>query len=300
MPDDLSEILESLQPELLDGAQDRTEGPLWHPDGYLTFVDIQRHHLLRWDPSARTTSVIREDTGEGNGCTLDRQGNLLMCQGGDHRCVTRMDAAGNVTTIADRWEGKRFHKPNDVICRSDGSIYFTDPSLRIAPELRELDFAGVYRIDPQGQLHLATDQCVYPNGLALSPDESILYVAISRAEEADFEREAKGEFCPNRRLLAFDVAPDGTLSDHRVFIDMSSAEGGVPDGMKVDTKGRIFATGSGGVWVISPEGEKLGVIRVPEVLRNVAFGGPDFRTLFITAGASLYSLRVKEPGIGAF
>ena len=158
MPDDLSEIIESLEPELLDGSQDRTEGPLWHPDGYLTFVDIQRHHLLRWDPNTRTTSVIREGTGEGNGCTLDRQGNLLMCEGGDHRCVTRMDAAGNMTTIADRWQGKRFHKPNDVICRSDGSIYFTDPSLRIAPELRELDFAGVYRIDPQGQLHLATDQ----------------------------------------------------------------------------------------------------------------------------------------------
>ena len=123
---------------------------------------------------------------------------------------------------------------------------------------------------------------------------------VVKAEEADFEREAKGEFCPNRRLLAFDVAPDGTLGDHRVFIDMSSAEEGVPDGMKVDTQGRVFATGSGGIWVVSPEGEKLGVIRVPEGPRNVAFGGPDFRTLFITAGASLYSARVKEPGIGAF
>ena len=300
MPEDLSGILESTEPILLDGSLDRTEGPLWHQAGYLTFVDLARNQLLRWDPSTKTTSVLREGTGEGNGCTLDRQGNLLMCEGADHRRVTRMDASGNVTTIADRWQGKRFNKPNDVICRSDGSIYFTDPGLRMAPELRELDFAGVFRIDPQGQLHLATDQCVYPNGLALSPDESVLYVAISRAEAADFDREAKGEFCPNRRLLAFDVAPNGTLGDHRVFIDMASAEPGVPDGMKVDSQGRIFTTGSGGIWVITPSGERLGVLRVPELPRNLAFGGSDLRTLFITAGASLYSVGLKSPGIGAF
>lgn len=299
MPEDLSKILESTEPELLDGNQDHTEGPLWHRDGYLTFVSIARSQLVRWDPAKKVSTIAREETGGGNGCTLDRQGNLIMCES-DRRCITRMDASGKVTIIADRWQGKRFHKPNDVICRSDGSIYFTDPSLRLEPALREMDVAGVYRIDPQGQLHLATDQCVYPNGLALSPDESILYVAISRAEEADFEREAKGEFCPNRRLLAFDVAPDGSLGDSRVFIDMASAEPGVPDGMKVDTAGRVFASGSGGIWVISPQGEKLGVIRVPDGARNVAFGGTDMRTLYITGGNSLYSLRVKTPGIGAF
>ena len=300
MVDDLSNILEFNEPELLDGNQAHTEGPLWHPNGYLTFVSIATNQLVRWDPEKRVSTVIREDTGGGNGCTLDRQGDLIMCEGLDRRCITRMDRSGKVTTIADRWQGKRFHKPNDVICSSDGSIYFSDPSLRLESALREMDIAGVFRIDPGGQIHLATDQCVYPNGLSFSPDEATLYVAISRAEEADFEREANGEFCPTRRILAFDVAPNGTLGDSRVFVDMASDQPGVPDGMKVDTVGRVFATGSGGIWVISPQGVRLGSIRVPEDPRNVTFGGPDMRTLFITAGDSLYSIRVKPPGIGAF
>ena len=300
MHDQLSDILESNQVELLNGSLARTEGPLWHRGGYLTLVDLERNQLLKWDPKSKTTTVLRENTGEGNGCTLDRQGNLIMCEGADHRRVTRMDASGKVTVIADRWQGKRFNKPNDVVCRSDGSIYFTDPELRLEPGRREMGFAGVFRIDPQGQVNLATDQCVYPNGLAFSPDESILYVAISRAEPADLEREARGEFCPNRRLLAFDVARDGSLSNYRLFCDLASAEPGVPDGMKVDTLGRVFSTGSGGIQVIDPSGRRLGVIRVPEVSRNVAFGGPDFRTLFITAGKSLYGIRVKTPGIGTY
>lgn len=113
--------------------------------------------------------MIRGDTGGGNGCTLDRQGDLIMCEGADRRCITRMNRSGKVTTIADCWQGKRFHKPNDVICRSDGSIYFSDPSLRLEPALREMDIVGVFRIDPDGQIHLATDQCVYPNGPAFHP-----------------------------------------------------------------------------------------------------------------------------------
>ena len=163
-----------------------------------------------------------------------------------------------------------------------------------------MDFAGVFRVDPQGNVHLATDQCVYPNGLALSPDESVLYVAISRAEEADLEREERGEFCPNRRIEAFEVAADGTLSNQRVFCDMASADPGVPDGMKVDTEGRVFCVGSGGFWVIKPSGEVAGVVRTSEVTRNLAFGGADNRTLFMTPGDSLWSMRVNTPGIGAF
>ena len=222
---DLSEIMETMEPTVLASGYGRTEGPLWHPGGYATFVDLEGSRLLRWDTNG-DVSVVREGTGEGNGCTFDRDGNLIMCEGADHRRVTRMDADGNVTVVAERWDGKRFHKPNDVICRSDGTLYFTDPGLRLPAELREMDFAGVFRVDPQGNVNLATDQCVYPNGLALSPDESVLYVAISRAEEADLEREERGEFCPNRRIEAFDVAADGTLSNHRVFCDMASADPG--------------------------------------------------------------------------
>ena len=296
---DLSEIMETMEPTVLASGNGRTEGPLWHPGGYATFVDLENSRLMRWDTNGEV-SMVREGTGEGNGCTFDRKGNLIMCEGADHRRVTRMDAAGDVTVVAERWDGKRFHKPNDVICRSDGTLYFTDPGLRLPAELREMDFAGVFRVDPQGNVHLATDQCVYPNGLALSPDESVLYVAISRAEEADLGREERGEFCPNRRIEAFDVAADGTLSNQRVFCDMASADPGVPDGMKVDTEGRVFCVGSGGFWVIEPSGEVAGVVRTSEVTRNLAFGGEDNRTLFMTPGDSLWSMRVKTPGIGAF
>jgi gluconolactonase len=299
MAEDLSNIVESSEPTVLTTGWGRTEGPLWHPEGYVTFVDLEASRLLRWDTNGEV-SVVREGTGEGNGCTFDRQGNLIMCEGADHRRVTRMDANGAVTVVADRWDGKRFNKPNDVICRSDGTLFFTDPGLRLPAELREMDIAGVFRVDPQGTVHLATDQCVYPNGLALSPDESVLYVAISRAELEDLGREERGEFCPNRRIEAFDVAADGTLSNQRVFCDMSSADPGVPDGMKVDTLGRVYCVGSGGFWVIEPSGEVAGVVRTSEVTRNLAFGGPDNRTLYMTPGSSLWRMQLKTPGIGAF
>ncbi|MCS5655320.1 MAG: SMP-30/gluconolactonase/LRE family protein [Dehalococcoidia bacterium] len=296
MPDNLDDVLESPEHTLLATDLGNTEGPLWHPEGYLTFVDLVGNRLLRWDQTAGV-SVVREGTGEGNGCTFDRQGRLLMCEGADHRCVTRMDSDGTVTTIAERWDGQRFHKPNDVVCRSDGSIYFTDPHLRLPEDEREYDFAGVFRIAPDGQISVATDGCEYPNGLAFSPDESVLYVAISRESQVCFEEAEKGLVCEHRKIRAFDVAADGTLSDNRVFASMASAEMGVPDGMKVDTLGRIFCTGSGGIWVFEPNGTHLGVIRGPEVPRNIAFGGPDFRTVYTTPGVSLYSFRVKTPGI---
>ena len=299
MPEGLTDILESGEHTLLASGLGRTEGPLWHKDGYLTFVDLGGSRLLRWDTNG-TVSTVRENTGEGNGCTFDRQGRLLMCEGADHRRVTIMDSSGSVTTIAERWEGKRFHKPNDVICRSDGTIYFSDPHLRLPLEQREYGFGGLFRISPDGQVHLATDGCEYPNGLALSPDESVLYVAISRLDEGCFGEEERGEVCNHRKVRAFDVAADGSLSNNRVLCDMSSAEPGVPDGMKVDTLGRIFCTGSGGVWVIEPDGNCLGIIRGPEVPRNLAFGGPDFCTLYTTPGDSLYSLRVKTPGIAPY
>lgn len=296
MPDGLSAILESPEHTLLANVGGNTEGPLWHPGGYLTFVSLTESRLYRWD-EASGVSVLREDTGEGNGCAFDRQGRLLMCEGAGHRRVTRMEADGTVTPIAERWQGQRFHKPNDVVCRSDGSIYFTDPSLRLEPELREYGFAGVFRIAPGGETHLATGECEYPNGLAFSPDESVLYVAISRVSLDCLGEEERGEVCAHRKIRAFDVAPDGSLSNNRVFADMSSAEPGVPDGMKVDTAGRVFCTGSGGIWVFEPDGTRIGVVRGPEIPRNIAFGGPDCRTVYTTPGRSVYSFRVTTPGI---
>ena len=295
MPDDLSSVLDSEEHTLLASGQGRTEGPLWHPGGFLSFVDLEGSRLLRWDTYG-SLSVAREDTGEGNGCTLDRQGRLLMCEAQRKR-VTRQETDGSITSIADSFDGKPLNRPNDVICRSDGTIFFTDPDGRTPPEERLIGFGGVFRISPDGQLHLGTDGCEYPNGLALSPDESVLYVAISRLDDRCFGEEERGEVCTHRMIRAFDVAADGSLSNNRVFCEMFSAEPGVPDGMKVDSQGRVFCTGSGGVWVIDPSGERVGIIRGPEVPRNVAFGGLDLCTLFTTPGDSLYSVRVKVPGI---
>ena len=272
---------------ILDGAPERlatgfvfTEGPVWHPDGFLYFVDIRSNRLHRWVPG-RLVEVVREDTHEGNGVTLDLRGRLIMCEGGN-RIVARTEPDGTISVIADRWEGKRLNRPNDVVGRSDGSIYFTDPQGRVAPEERELGFSGVYRIAPDGQLHLVNDECEYPNGLVFSPDERTLYVANSRSE---------------KYMRAFDVQPDGSLSNSRVFADMSSEEEEVPDGMKVDTEGRVFCTGPGGTWIFDREGHHLGTLRTPEVPANCAFGGSDHRTLFLTARTSVYTIRVKSPGV---
>ena len=240
--------------------------------------------------------MVREDTGEGNGCTFDRQGRLLMCEGADRRRVTCMEADGTITSIAERWEGKRFNKPNDVICRTDGTIYFTDPHLRLPEAEREYDFAGVFRIAPDSQITVATDGCEYPNGLAFSPDESVLYVAISRESQVCFEEQEKGLVCEHRKIRVFDVAAGGTLSNNRVFASMASAEAGVPDGMKVDSQGRVYCTGSEGCWVFDSSGNHLGIIRPPEIPANCAWGGPDHRTMFFTARTSVYTMRMTTPG----
>ena len=291
------QILGSAEPILI-AAGGATEGPLWHPGGYLTYVRPRESMLMRLDLGGEA-KPIRHDTGEGNGCTLDREGRLVMCEGAN-RQITRMDAEGLVTTIADSWQGKRLNRPNDIVCRSDGGIYFTDPEGTVPKEDRELGFAGVFRIAPNDELALATDECEYPNGLAFSPDESILYVAISRLDDRCIGEAERGEVCTHRRIRAFDVASDGSLSNNRVCCDMSSAEPGVPDGMKVDTDGRVYCTGSGGIWVISPQGEQTGIIPVPEVPRNLTFGGPNLSTMYITAGDSVYSLETKVRGIPAY
>ncbi len=279
MTETLAALLETTDAERLATGFGFTEGPLWHPDGYYYFVDLRRSRLYRLTPG-QDPEVVREDTGEGNGTTFDLQGRLVMCEGGNRR-VTRLEADGTVTVLAERYEGKRFNRPNDVVCKSDGSIYFTDPGLRVPLEERELPAAGVYRVTPDGTLTLIAD-CEYPNGLAFSPDERILYVANTRWTQY---------------IHALELGADGTMVRRRIFADMSSDEtDGVPDGMKVDVEGRIYCTGPGGTWVFDPDGTHLGIIRTPEIPANLAFGGPDLRTLFFTARTSVYTLRVKVPG----
>jgi gluconolactonase len=279
MADPLTAILEAPDAERLATGFVFTEGPLWHPDGFYYFVDIRRSTLHRLTPG-KEPELVRANTGEGNGTTFDLQGRLILCEGG-HRRVTRMGADGRLEVLVDRFEGKRLNRPNDVVCRSDGSLYFTDPGLRVPLAERELASAGVYRISPAGAVSLVAD-CEYPNGLAFSPDERVLYVANTRWAQY---------------IHALELDGGGAMVRRRIFADMSSDEtDGVPDGMKVDVEGRVYCTGPGGTWVFGPDGAQLGIIRTPEVPANLAFGGPDFRTLFFTARTSVYTLRVKVPG----
>jgi len=279
MTDALSTILETTEAERLATGFGFTEGPLWHPEGFYYFVDIRKSHLHRIFPG-KEPELVRANTGEGNGTTFDLQGRLAICEGGNRR-VTRWSSDGRSEVLMDRYEGKRLNRPNDVVCKSDGSLYFTDPGLRVPLAERELSYAGVYRITPDGKTSLVAD-CEYPNGLAFSPDERVLYVANTRWTQY---------------IHAFELDAGGNVARRRIFADMSSDEtDGVPDGMKVDVQGRIYCTGPGGTWVFAPDGTRLGIIRTPEVPANLAFGGPDLRTLFLTARTSVYTLQVKTPG----
>ena len=281
MTDNLSDVLESPEAERLATGFEFSEGPMWHPDGYLLFVDLPRSLILRLVPGGEP-EVVREDSGRSNGLTFDLQGRLIMCEGGNRR-VTRMGADGTITPIAERWEGKRLNRPNDVVGRSDGSLYFTNPSSRpFEPSDAEIGFNGVHRIAPDGTATVVVRDFEFPNGLAFSPDESILYVANTRQA---------------MNIRAFDVQPNGSVTNDRIFADMSSDEpDGVPDGMKVDIRGRVYCTGPGGCWVFDPSGDLLGIIRLPEIPANCAWGGPDNRTMFFTARTSVYSMRMKMPG----
>ena len=287
-------IVESAAAERLAGGFEFTEGPLWHPDGYWLFVDIRRQLVYRLAPGG-PPEVYRPNSGGANGLTFDLQGRLILCEG-DNRQLTRQEADGSYSPLATHLDGRRINRPNDVVGRSDGSLYFTDPNGRLTAEERELDFSGVHRLAPDGAHSVATRDTEYPNGLAFSPDESTLYVAITRRDERCITQKERGENCQHQFIRAFDVAADGTLSNNRIFAEMPSAEDGVPDGMKVDQEGRVYCTGSGGCWVFAPSGDCIGLIRLPEIPANCAWGGPDNRTMLFTARTSVYALQMTTPG----
>jgi gluconolactonase len=275
----VSDLLETTELRQVATGFVFTEGPLWHPDGFFYFVDVRASMLYRLTLGEKPV-VVRKTNG-GNGTTFDLQGRLINCEG-DGRRVTRTEPDGTVTTLIDRFDGKRLNRPNDVICASDGALWFTDPSLRVPLPERELERAAVYRIAADGSVQEVAP-FEYPNGLALSPDERTLYVANTRW---------------TKYIHAIEVDAGGTMLRRRIFADMSSdGTNGVPDGMKVDAAGRVFCTGTGGVWVFAPDGTKIGIIETPEVCANIAFGGPDLRTLLLTASTSVYTLHVKTPGL---
>jgi len=257
-----------------------TEGPVWHPDGYLLFSDIPANTIYKWVPDG-TVETFRSPSGHANGLIFDRQGRLIACEHSNRR-VSRTEPDGTIVTLAREYNGSRLNSPNDAVVKSDGSIYFTDPPWGLTaeygiPGTQELPFEGVYRLSPDGEtLELLEADIVSPNGLAFSPDEKVLYVADMGAGT----------------IYAFDVQPDGLLANRRVFTEFIS-----PDGMKVDMRGILYVASMAVVQVYDSEGIHLGDIVTPEATTNCAFGGENNRTLFITAGTSVYRVQMKVQGV---
>jgi gluconolactonase len=266
------------------GGIANVEGPLWWKEGgYLLFRGTDNK---RWKYApGQALSVFKENTNAANGITRDMQGRLVACEAATRRIV-REEKDGSITVLAGSFQGRPFNRPNDIVVKSDGAIYFTDPwTAAEAPGETDLTFAGVFRISPdRGTLTLLVDDLLAPNGIAFSPDEKVLYVNDSR----------------HRHIRAFDLLPNGTLARQtdRVFCELGGREPGGPDGMKVDTAGNVYCGGSGGLYIIDPNGKKLGrIVHGFANTSNVAFGGDDWKTVFFCTRTSLGSFKVKIAGV---
>ena len=290
----LAELVDaSVAVELLGTGFGFTEGPIWVKDGgYLLFSDIPENVRRKWSPESGVEEVIRP-SNNCNGLTLDADGYLLVCEHATSQVVkARLNADGTEAsreTVASHYQGKELNSPNDITVGDDGSVYFTDPWYGRMPVFgdereRELDISGVYRIPPGGgDVELLVDDFDMPNGLCFSPDRSVLYINDT----------------PRAHIRVFDVQSDGTLGSGELFFaDLGTGviEEGIPDGMKCDERGNIWVTGPGGVWVISPEGEHLGVVEMPERTGNLTWGGDDRKTLFVPSSTSVYAIQTKVAG----
>jgi gluconolactonase len=266
------------------------------PEGHLLFGDLPNNVIRKWDP-AEGDSIVRTRTGYAaadvppgvamgsNGMTLDRHGRLTICESGNRR-VTLMEPDGTIRVLADRYEGKRLNSPNDLVYRSDGSLYFTDPPHGLPGEDRdpgkELPFNGFYRV-AGGRIELLSGELTRPNGIAFSPDETALYVTNSDPRKKIWTR--------------YEVGPDGGIHGGTIFLDLTREPGQPPDGMKVDIRGNLYLTGPGGLWIVSASGKILGLVRTEMEPANCAWGGSDGRTLYLTAHGDLYRIRLAIPGI---
>lgn len=303
-------IAPGAQIEKLADGMGFLEGPVWvhaTSPGYLLFSDIPANAIDKWDPKDKKVSVYLEKSGftgadasdvgfqlnnghsvvtliGSNGVTFDKQGRVTYCTHGDHS-VVRVEKDGKRTVLADKYEGKRLNSPNDLVYKSDGSLYFTDPPFGFRKGAddpkKELPFSGVYHW-ANGKLTLVNKDFGAPNGIAFSPDEKYLYINDSFT----------------KTYWRFDVQPDGSLANKKLLIDMSSAkEEGVPDGLKIDQKGNLYGAGPGGIWVLTPEGKHLGTIRPAENPANLAWGDADGKALYFTAVTGLYRLKLNVAGI---
>jgi gluconolactonase len=266
------------------GDQGPAEGPLWWKEGgYLLFSDIHNDRRMKFTPGQGVT-LFKQGVNRANGLTRDMQGRLLACEHATRR-VTRQEPDGSITVVANSFQGRRLNRPNDVIVKSDGSIYFTDPNHNFVPEQWDLQYPGVYRVTPDlGTLTLVTDSFVGPNGLAFSPDERVLYINDVR----------------RGHIRAFDMLDNGLPAKQtdRVFVDLRGAEPGAPDGMKVDVEGNVYCGGAGGIWIMDRQGKKLGrIVHGYTATTNIAFGGDDWKTLYFTSRNQLGAINLKVAGL---
>ncbi len=253
-----------------------TEGPLWH-DGRLVFSDIPADRVYQWTPE-EGHSVFLEPSGHANGLAADPDGHLLLAQHDGQ--VARLTMEGEIEPLVTSYQGNRLNSPNDLTVADDGTIYFTDPPYGVEEANRELDFAGVYRLDPDGTLTLLTTEFTRPNGIVLSPDAATLYVNDTDAD----------------RIRAYDLTKNGDIANGRVFAEIEGEAPGNADGMKVDADGHLYSTGPGGIWIYTPSGELRDRISVPKAPTNLAFGGPERQTLYITAQSNVYRIPLRVSG----
>jgi gluconolactonase len=265
--------------ELAAGGFGFTEGPVWDPAGFLYVSDEEQNKIYKVSASGEKTELIA--LGDPDGSTYDQNHQLIDCAS-VLRAIIRIDSNGKYIVLADRFEGKKFNSPNDVVLGPDGAIYFTDPTLDLpAGEKQELAFQGVFRLDASGKVTLLTKELSQPNGLAFSPDGKKFYVDDSK----------------QRNIRVYDFEPDGTLANGRIFGEEPGGKGdGVPDGMKLDRSGNLYVTGPGGIWIWSPQGEHLGTILMPEQPANLAWGMVNLDTLYLTATTSVYKLKMSTRG----
>ena len=268
-----------------------SEGPVWFAAGrYLLWSDIPNNRILRWDETDGSVSVFRNPSNNTNGHTVDRQGRLVSCEHLTRR-VTRTELDGSITVLADSWQGKRLNSPNDVVVKSDGSIWFTDPSYGILFDYEgaradsEIGACHVYRVDPDGTVDAVATDYVKPNGLAFSPDESLLYIA-----DTGMTHTPGGP----KHIRCHQVNADSTLSGGEVFADCTN---GLFDGFRVDRDGRIWSSAADGVHCYSPDGRLIGKVLIPELVANVCFGGTRLNRLFICGTTSLYSVFLNVNGV---
>ena len=278
----LSKLLEGDAVETIAEGLVFTEGPLWLPDGSLLFQDVKAEKSYRVGPDGKL-ALLRDNTGAANGQTFDAEGRVVFCEQTGRR-ISRMNRDGsNVETVVETWQGARLNSPNDIVARSDGLLYFTDPPYGVAPPDRQLHFQGVFALDGLGVPRLILDDFEKPNGLAFSPDEKTLYV------------------CDTARyhVRAFAIEKSGSLvvGSGRVFATLDPGQPGGPDGMKVDREGRVYVAVALGVWVFEPDGKLLGILGLPKRPSNLNWGGPDGKTLAITAVDHVYRVRFNVAGL---